>query len=246
MGSATKRKRLRQLTKARSRALRNVRNYLDTTSLTQTRSLYKPLDEERKEIRLLLLKAGSHSQPLQCELQQAFLTTDPKPSYETISYTWGKGRKTSEISLNGLLKPVRSSAEKALRRMRLPDADRVLWIDSICINQDEPEERGHQVGIMYEIYSNTQRNLVWLGEDDGTVAEALKLLKMVLLEAGSETNHFEAFGETIRRSDGYLRYASHGLNIKADLEPLRCLYSRPWFRRLWVRTSSIKSPEAAH
>ena len=49
-------------------------------------SINHALDRDRKEIRLLLLKAGSGLDSLDCELQQAFLTDDPKPEYETNGY----------------------------------------------------------------------------------------------------------------------------------------------------------------
>ena len=48
--------------------------------------LYKPLDLDRKESRMVLVKAGSEIEPLQCQLQQAFLSVEPMPLYETISY----------------------------------------------------------------------------------------------------------------------------------------------------------------
>src|ERR1700761_2884437 len=92
------------------------------------KSPYKKLNKKRKEIRLLLVKAGSHQHPLECELQQGFLAADPKPIYETISYVWGDAKRRTHVIVDGAWMDVPASAEAALRRMRLPDADRVLWI----------------------------------------------------------------------------------------------------------------------
>jgi hypothetical protein len=66
----------------RSKAGKKARRRAD-----RSHDAYQPLDKERKEIRLLLVKAGSGSTRIRCKLQQAFLTSDPKPEYETISYS---------------------------------------------------------------------------------------------------------------------------------------------------------------
>ena len=50
--------------------------------------------------------------------------------------------------------------------MRLPHKSRVVWIDAICINQTDIEERSQQVEMMGLIYSKAVRNLIWLGEED--------------------------------------------------------------------------------
>lgn len=47
--------------------------------------------------------------------------------------------------------------------MALPDKPRVLWIDAICINQADMQERSRQVTMMGDIYTLTAQNLVFLG-----------------------------------------------------------------------------------
>ena len=206
-------------------------------------SLYQPLDQNRKEIRLLRVKAGSGTQRLQCELRQRFLDLKRKPRYETISYCWGDPRPSAQIWLSGTRKSIPACAEIVLRRMRLPDADRVLWIDAVCINQDDPEERGHQVGIMYEIYSNTQKNLVWLGEDDGTTAEALNQMKEILCNARMETDNFKNFDLRIIGGNGFRQDSIRDTPpVRSDPAALFTLLSRPWFQRLWVGLTSYYIP----
>ena len=118
--------------------------------------------------------------------------------------------------------------------MRLQNADRALWIDALCINQDDTTERGHQVGVMHKIYSNNQENLVWLGDDDGTTACVWELIDTILQNAREETDDFKCLRQTLRDSDGGLRVSSHGIDLRQNHEPLLSLYSRPWFQRLWV------------
>ena len=77
---------------------------------------------------------------------------------------------------------VTANAEAVLRRMRLPDQLRVLWIDSICINQEDKQERSQQVALMHEIYGHGMRNLIWLGDDDGATKRALLSIDSLLDE----------------------------------------------------------------
>jgi hypothetical protein len=63
---------------------------------------------------------------------------------------------TSAITLNGYHKPVTDNLSAALKRLRSHDADRILWIDAICIDQDNKKEQGHQVAKMKRIYENAQ------------------------------------------------------------------------------------------
>jgi hypothetical protein len=52
----------------------------------------------------------------------------------------------------------------ALRRLRLPDHSFPLWVDSLCINQGNSNERTGQVGIMSKIYRQASEVIIWLGE----------------------------------------------------------------------------------
>lgn len=67
-------------------------------------SVYRSLNRERKETRLLLVKAGNESEPLDCELQHFYLTSFPRPLYETVSisllsHCWDKCGLCSNTSL---------------------------------------------------------------------------------------------------------------------------------------------------
>jgi hypothetical protein len=96
--------------------------------------------------------------------------------------------------LHGHETDILASSEAVLRRMRLPASKRVLWLDSICIDQGDTLERGHQVGMMYEIYANTVRNLIWLGPDDGHTAQAIHEIKALLSEITTECGGLDQLG----------------------------------------------------
>lgn len=207
--------------------------------------MYQALDKEKKEIRLLRLRAGQGDEPLRCALQQAFLNSSPLPRYRTISYCWGDPKARKSVILNGLKWFVPANTKAALQCMRLPDADRVVWIDAICIDQDDPEERGHQIGMMYDIYSNTQENLIYLGEDGDTAAQAKEELNKLLESARRETDDYKTWHRVVLNDNGGRKYSKSGIDVNVDFSPLIQFYSAPWFGRLWV-SLAIKSISSVH
>ncbi|KAK3708335.1 hypothetical protein LTR37_011600 [Vermiconidia calcicola] len=166
------------------------------------------------------------------------MSSDPKPRYETISYVWGDPGKRAFIKLDGRTVDVPASSAAAIRRMRLAEHPRALWIDAICINQSNVEEREQQVAMMGDIYRNSQGNLIYLGQDKDPVAteQALKDTKAVLEEMNEETDGlrlvkgttFDPWRETIKWAETGLRCSREQILSASSILNL------PWFRRLWV------------
>ncbi|ORX97248.1 heterokaryon incompatibility protein-domain-containing protein [Clohesyomyces aquaticus] len=119
--------------------------------------------------RLLVLLPGSHSDELECKLVMVQRDTALR-KYETLSYSWRNGaseygsQRHGSITCNGYRTPVTDNLRIALHHIRRCNIPRILWIDALCINQSDPEERSKQVQIMDSIYAQSFRTLVWLGE----------------------------------------------------------------------------------
>ena len=207
------------------------------------KSLYKLLSIERSEIRLLTVSPGSGCELLRCRLHQAFLDDTPRPTYETISYCWSDPSLQAPIILNGNKTSIPASAERSLRRMRLPDRERILWLDAVCINQNDSVERGTQVALMSQIYAQTQLNLIWLGEDDGSTPDALRAIRLILQDAKEETNNLESFSDRIWSKQGVYQFSKTGISTNVSFDSLLRFYARPWFQRLWVSglTNAVQS-----
>jgi hypothetical protein len=136
---------------------------------------WRPLNKGREEIRLLDLNAGAEGFPLSGKLRHAFLSERARPSYETISYAWGDPALVEEIVVDARCIAIPASAAAALRCMRLPQCDRTLWIDCICIDQDNDDEKSHQVSLMAKVFASSIETLAFLGTDnDNTAALAFK------------------------------------------------------------------------
>jgi hypothetical protein len=99
----------------------------------------------------------------------------------------------------------------ALSHLRDPSIERIIWVDAVCINQNDDPEKKHQIGLMSKIYSQANRVIIWLGEaaDDSDLAvEEIRV-------AGSKKS-MNSSNEKIQRA-------------------ILALLGRPWFRRIWVR-----------
>lgn len=189
---------------------------------------YKPLNTGVQEIRLLIVESGGSQNIVQCALKHVSLLDQPVPEYETISYCWGSPTDPSFIELDGHVVQVPANTEAAVRRMRLVDKPRILWIDAICIDQGSLAERSEQVMLMPTIYLAGKRNLVYLGQpDDGRAKQALNSIQDVLSDMRNETNNLN---QTIYDKETRAwRFSDKGFDATLDLQPLVYLFNAAWF-----------------
>lgn len=122
---------------------------------------YRPFPSSGQYIRQLILDSGQGDDPLRGKLVTAELLDAPE--FEAISYVWGSKRRNRWIFVDGRRLLITSSMEDVLRQTRFPKHARTLWADSICINQEDRIEKGHQVAIMGRIYARSNRTLICLG-----------------------------------------------------------------------------------
>lgn len=130
--------------------------------------MYKPLVQNKRTIRLLSLLPGSGE--VTCRLTECPLE-DAKGKYKALSYTWKGGTESTQqyIYCEDLGKiGVMPNLHAVLRRLRHATDVVILWIDWLCIDQDNTEERTHQVGMMRDIYANSTEVIIWLGSGGET------------------------------------------------------------------------------
>jgi len=93
--------------------------------------------------------------------------------YEALSYVWGEPIFSQVAHTPDGFIPITPSLADALQHLRHPQKPRILWIDPLCINQEDMQERGHQVRSMGRVYASAEGVLVWLGPDALNVAEGI-------------------------------------------------------------------------
>ncbi|OBR14874.1 Heterokaryon incompatibility protein [Colletotrichum higginsianum IMI 349063] len=176
---------------------------------------------------------------------------DPQ-SYVAMSYSWGPEQPTTSIFLNGTEIDVRVNLEAGLRRFRTMDYFKrggKVWIDALCINQDDDAEKASQIPLMGSIYKLAANVIVWLGpESDGSskVIDTLQKLSSLYRTEYVETfDRSDAFTATAWRQMAQIRLRTSfhrlkdlysQLDLKTDEDDLRLyeFFDRPYWRRLWI------------
>ncbi|KAK6860420.1 HET-domain-containing protein [Apiospora arundinis] len=125
-----------------------------------------PANAQTRIIELFPSPPGSEAEtPLRCRLRDFNVYGDMDcEDYEAVSYAWGEPRFTEQLIVDDdyfLMTTV--NFRDALRRFQLPDRPRLLWIDAVCINQQDEEDKGRQIPFMSQVYSGACGVLVWLG-----------------------------------------------------------------------------------
>lgn len=179
--------------------------------------------------RYLVLHPGGYDDPLECSLLSSCL--DIAPQYEAISYVWGSGTLDHHITCNGKSLYITRNLSKALRIFRLPDAMTTLWADSICINQNDVEEKGRQVAIMSQIYRQAAYVLIYMGEDPETHGMHVKSLLEDVVEMidGVIASLPSLSWGTFPRYSGATPFVDD-----ERWKSLSALLNQIWFTRGWV------------
>ncbi|KAK4163277.1 heterokaryon incompatibility protein-domain-containing protein [Cladorrhinum sp. PSN259] len=150
--------------------------------------VYEPLDGNKREIRLLEIQEVLHnshdnSSIIRCRLHPAVFGDNP-PTFSAISYTWGYSEETSLLEVDGKLLRIKRTAWDVLEA--LASRSELLWIDSVCIDQTNTDERNHQVSMMKDIYSSAEKVYAWLGRgtpESLTVMDGIKIGKLFNMRA---------------------------------------------------------------
>lgn len=188
-------------------------------------SNYQALNEEKREIRILYLHPSDDTQSvIKISMKPASLRDEV--AYYALSYCWGTGKMTRQILNNGIQQYVTENLEVALRHLRRPYQDLCLWIDALCINQNDVEERNQQVQMMADIYMMANSVIVWLGDakDDSDLG----------MDVIAKWAHAHPF-EKCRTIDESLLHDL--LRDKFDAREWRAvkkLFQRPYWTRTWI------------
>ncbi|KAK4654105.1 hypothetical protein QC762_0062110 [Podospora pseudocomata] len=130
--------------------------------MSSSKLQYEHLDQQDHSIRLLRLLPGRWLDNIYCELQTVSL--DDSPAYHALSYVWGNPQDTGLITVDGSPFQATKNLITALRRLRSSIDVKVFWVDAVCINQLDTNEKTSQLGLMARIYKSAADVQVFLGE----------------------------------------------------------------------------------
>jgi hypothetical protein len=178
--------------------------------------------------RYLVLRPGRGEDPLACSLRTSHI--HDAPHYEAISYVWGSEILDHSVTCGERELFITRNLFTALQRLRLPNASRMLWADSICINQSDLQEKGHQVAAMSEIYRSASGVLMIMDEDpDGHGLHAQTLIEDVFNMIDEERSKISDL-----TWDSFPYFDSMPFGHDARWKSLQALLSQTWFTRGWV------------
>lgn len=153
-------------------------------------SVYQALNPAISEIRVLTIHQVSLDEELRCTLKTVSL--DDQPAFHALSYAWGTEIEKCRININGHVVPISLSLAKVLAHFRFYHYEFLelhslpLWVDAVCINQSDSEERAQQVRLMGEIYRQAYRVLCWIGEGDEFSDYAFDRMNDATFQASSQ------------------------------------------------------------
>ncbi|KAF1810925.1 HET-domain-containing protein, partial [Eremomyces bilateralis CBS 781.70] len=143
---------------------------------------YDALSQEKSFRLLKLLPSSDTSSPIICTMSEQRIDDSIK-KYTALSYTWGNIQDKKEIILNGRPALVTQNLHMALQQIRhMPGMlgailqPLSLWIDALCINQQDKNEKAVQIGYMHQIFANAQWVVAWLGpegDESGAIMDVI-------------------------------------------------------------------------
>ena len=204
---------------------------------------YRSVAANSRGLRLAMLQPSANFLALiSCVLEE--VTLDDHPIYEAVSYAWGDPKSQATLQIEGASLKITTNLELALRYLRLPDKPRTLWVDAICIDQSNTEERNQQVRLMKSLYSACAVDLVWIGEsNEGTenaigIVKRMKSLNLQRLTDRGKKN----FG--IAGSDEIFSFYKSEVKRKDSFDLLTLLNSPKLWERVWVMQEIACCPRA--
>ncbi|KAF2731284.1 HET-domain-containing protein, partial [Polyplosphaeria fusca] len=191
---------------------------------------YKPLISADAVRVVVLEPAASFESTLRCSLIQYSrsieLGLSDRQHYSAVSYTWGDEPASRQllVTSNDLEHPedtmllIRPHVDSFLRHFRKAHKTVYLWVDAICLNQQDGVEKGQQIQLMGDIFKTAKKVHVWLGEDEGLGAKTFSVIRKLNL-SGTDREGSQPKKTTLSPS---------------DVDLLSGLLQKPWFTRRWV------------
>ncbi|CAI9629832.1 hypothetical protein GT037_007180 [Alternaria burnsii] len=202
-------------------------------------SFYTTLDTSRDEIRLLEITSV---EPIVCKLSIVSLLD--KPEFSALSYTWGDASVTEPIIVEGRSIAVTTSLTYALKAVYFQwtegccsddNSGHRIWVDAVCINQPDVQEKNSQIPLMYKIYTSAQRTFCWIGLPIPDLLDAFDIFTYLFQEIDSRSKN-EQEGENLLKTID--------VDLMALVPRMNNLFFTQYWRRMWIVQELVLSKEA--
>jgi hypothetical protein len=208
------------------------------------------------DIRLISLLPGSGNDRIKLFISHHPFSEAMRPEYEALSYVWGNFKNAGRVRIQQESRDeskidylqcheltVTQNLEVALRNLRLPRETRQLWVDALCINQKDKDEKSVEVARMGLIFRHAKSAIIWLGPEADESCLAIQRLGLIAQDIKEQEDVLDApqslrlqWSSGLPGPDTYLIQESAELQqeLAADWTAINRLTERTWLTRLWV------------
>lgn len=194
-----------------------------------------PGDDTARAVRILPSTSADNTDVISCQLEVMDYTRE---SYQALSYVWGDPSTERVILVDDTPLKVRNNLWHFLSQAREEKHETLLWIDAICINQGDLQERNKQVAIMGRIYGHAKEVRAWLGIGTEVASAAMQKIAEINWRSAWE----EVRGK--ERLDSYNAFRAIAKQIQGPIPRLKVphevltqisvLLSLDYWSRLWI------------
>lgn len=137
--------------------------------------------------------------------------------------------RSAVFRVNGVICATRPNLYELLQHLRHRNFPRTLWVDGICINQNDTTERDHQVAQMRDVYTTARNVVAWLGPKTHESILAFEAFK-VWGDSAHQKHHWDTSHELC--FDKRL-FSQHYVSA------IDAFMHRPWWHRVWTLQETI-------
>lgn len=136
-----------------------------------------PIPRDSQSIRVLNIpaKGSATGEGLTGSLRLVDLKDSPR--FTALSYVWGQSAGKS-ITCNGYDIRITDSCFEALSSLRNTLGNFTIWVDAVCINQRDDDEKAAQIALMEQIYTFAEAVYIWLGPSTATTKKAFECIRL--------------------------------------------------------------------
>ena len=225
----------------------------ETADVETASSLYEPLDTSRQEIRLVQIEpqqSDNCKETIKCTMIKDALGYR-NGEFTALSYVWGDPGTTLPIVVNGYQLSVTTNLVSCLQQLRNGfqhhsgriSPTQYLWVDTICINQTDIQERNSQVQLMGSIYRFAVTTLCWIGKEGDNSSLAMNSMRRISEHVGQIR---EGEDDLLWVQQGNTDVMEDGANsvLNSIWQSIQKLFHRPYWIRAWILQEIVLSKHA--
>ncbi|KAM6511258.1 hypothetical protein FALCPG4_016260 [Fusarium falciforme] len=211
-------------------------NHQKHTPISPEHGIYTPLPPDETSIQLLTLLPGPFDHEITCNLEAHSISGDYE--YEALSYIWGDPNDLRPSLVNGIHISATANLQVALQYLSHDSEPRALWIDAVCINQSDKQEKLLQIQRMGYIFSSAASGIAWLGESTSDVDQVWSTMARIgeviwtARVSGEHDLPDTDLGPGLASPDDLRQ---KGVDVDAiDWTTIWELCERPFWHRVWI------------